>query len=173
MHYFGGFSLRGEAPFFHDYIEEDDFTVAGFSYGAQRAFEYALGCEDRIERVILLSPAFFQNRAPGFSRLQLQAFRRDKASYLSRFMRNVAYPTSIDLSNYLDGGTEEELEALLNYRWERAKISALLERGTDIEVFLGDRDRIIESEAAFAFFSSLTTSYLVKGAGHLLQCHRA
>jgi len=170
MRYFGGFSLQREAPFFRDYIDESDFTVVGFSYGAQKALEYTLACEERVEKLILLSPAFFQGKEPGFVRLQLHAFAKKEESYLSTFMQNVAYPTTIDLLNYLDKGTKGELEALLTYRWDRRKVSEILARGTEIEVYLGGKDRIVESEPAFTFFSSLTTTYLIKGAGHLLQC---
>jgi hypothetical protein len=35
-------------------------------------------------------------------------------------------------------------------------------------VFLGEKDRIIDAQAAFAFFSPLATTYLIKRAGHLL-----
>jgi hypothetical protein len=61
------------------------------------------------------------------------------------------------------------LEALLTYQWNERKINELLSRGKQIEVYLGGRDRIVQSDKAFEFFSALTVTYLIKDAGHLLQ----
>jgi len=167
--YFNGFSLRGEEVFFSEFLDESDFTVAGFSYGAQLAFEEAYRSKVRIEKLILLSPAFFQTEKKSFSRLQLRAFEQDKESYIRQFLANVAYPTKADLSDCLQPGTSNELEALLTYRWDEKKIDEMLSRGTQIEVYLGGCDRIIKSDKAFEFFSALTVTYLIKDVGHLLQ----
>ncbi len=169
MRYFNGFSLYGEEGFLSDFLEVSDFTVAGFSYGAQRAFEYVYRSNARIEKLILLSPAFFQTEKKRFVRLQLRAFEQDKASYLRHFLANAAYPAKIDLSNYLQPESSETLEALLTYRWDEKKIAEVLSRGTQIEVYLGGRDRIIKSDDAFDFFSALAVTYLIKDFGHLLQ----
>lgn len=168
MKYFNGFSLRGEEALFETYLNESDFTIAGFSYGAQLAFEAAYHSDHRVEKLILLSPAFFQAEKKSFVRAQLRYFEQDKKSYIQRFMRNVAYPSRVDLSPYLEGGSSEALEALLTYQWDSEKIGEVLARGTQIEVYLGGRDKIINSEEAFTFFSALTTTYLIKDAGHLL-----
>lgn len=168
MKYFNGFSLRGEERLFSTYLDESDFTVAGFSYGAQLAFEFAYHSDQRIEKLILLSPAFFQTEKKSFVRAQLRYFEQDKKSYIQQFMTNVTYPGKLDLSPYLERGSSEALEALLSYCWDSEKIGELLERGTQIEVYLGGRDKIIKSEEAFIFFSALTTTYLIKDAGHLL-----
>ena len=45
---------------------ESAYCVAGFSYGAQQAFEYVYHATERIDRLILLSPAFFQTQKPSF-----------------------------------------------------------------------------------------------------------
>lgn len=169
MKYFSGFSLRGEEAFFGPYLDESDFTVAGFSYGAQLAFEAACHSHQRVEKLILLSPAFFQTEKKSFIRAQLHYFEQDKKSYIQQFMNNVAYPATLDLSPYLDEGSSEALEALLAYQWDSEKIGELLARGTQIEVYLGGRDKIIKSEEAFTFFSALTTTYLIKDVGHLLM----
>ena len=169
MKYFNGFLLKGEDKFFEEYTDRSDFTVAGFSYGAQLAFEAALQSSERVEKLTLLSPAFFQCEKSRFVRMQLRYFAKDRASYIEHFLENAAYPETIDLSRYLGDGTPEQLEALLSYRWESEKVRELLSRGTTIEVYLGGRDRIINSAEAFDFFSSLTTSYFIKRAGHLLQ----
>jgi len=167
--YFNGFSLRGEERLFSAYLGESDFTVAGFSYGGQLAFEAAYHSDHRVEKLILLSPAFFQTEKKSFVRAQLRYFEQDKKSYIQQFMNNVAYPATLDLSPYLDEGSSEALEALLAYQWDSEKIGEVLARGTQIEVYLGGRDKIIKSEEAFTFFSALTTTYLIKDVGHLLM----
>jgi len=169
--YFNGFSLFREESLFDRYIIDDnDFTVVGFSYGAQQAFEYLYQeREDRIEKLILLSPAYFQDEKRSFVRTQLRYFDQDRESYVEQFLKNVSYPSSIDLKKYLNIGSREELDLLLRYRWESEKVKELLDRGVDIEVYLGGRDKIIDSSKAFEFFSSLTTTYLIKDSGHLLS----
>ncbi len=168
LRYFNGFSLSGEERFFSDYLVENDLAVAGFSYGAQQALEYTLHATHRIDRLILLSPAFFQNQKPAFIRTQLRYFAHDQDAYISKFLANVAYPSGANLTSCVQPGTKEGLETLLGYVWEAEKIEQILKRGTVIEVFLGGKDKIIDAQAAFAFFAPLTTTYFIKEAGHLL-----
>ncbi|MDM5271932.1 pimelyl-ACP methyl ester esterase BioV [Sulfurovum sp. zt1-1] len=169
MRYFNGFSLHGEEQFFSDYLIQSDLCVAGFSYGAQQAFEYVYNTTQRVDRIILLSPAFFQNQKPSFTRTQLRYFQSGQEAYIKQFLANATYPSKVDLSAYLNTGTSEELEALLSYRWDSEKIKEVLKRGTTIEVFFGSEDKIIDANAAFEFFSDKTVTYLIKGAGHLLR----
>ena len=169
MVYFNGFSLQNEEEYFSDYFIESDLCVAGFSYGAQQAFEYVYHSKERINRLILLSPAFFQTQKPSFKRTQLRYFEAGQEAYVKQFLQNVAYPSSIDLSKYLSLGTKEELEALLTYVWDKDKIKEILDRGTVIEVFLGEKDKIIHAKENFDFFASLTTTYFMKDVGHLLK----
>ncbi len=169
MRYFNGFSLVGEEIFFEDKLIESDFAVAGFSYGAQQALEYLLAHQERVDRLILLSPAFFQDQKKSFIRAQLRYFKADPLAYATQFLENVAYPSSVELEPYLKLGTQAELDALLNYDWEPKKIEALAQRGVEIEVFIGAEDKIVNAKSSFEFFSSLsTTTYWIKGAGHLL-----
>ena len=167
--YVNGFSLQDEAQFFGEYLVRNDFTVAGFSYGAQQAFEYVYATEERVDRLILLSPAFFQTRKPSFIRTQLHYFQNGQEAYVRQFLVNVAYPSKADLSSCLNTGTYDELEALLTYQWDAGKIKEVMDRGTAIEVFLGAEDKIIDVDAAFEFFADCTTAYLIKDTGHLLQ----
>jgi len=169
MHYFNGFSLHNEEGLFSEYLVQSDFCVAGFSYGAQKAFEYAYESNKRIDRVILLSPAFFQVQKSSFTRTQLRYFKSGKEAYISQFLKNAAYPSCLELTPFLYPGKEEELEALLTYKWDKRKIEALQKRGTTIEVFLGAKDRIIDAQKAFDFFSEIAVCYYMKNAGHLLQ----
>jgi len=168
MHYFNGFSLFGEERFLSDYLVEDALCVAGFSYGAQQALEYTYASRERIDRLILLSPAFFQTEKPSFVRTQLRYFKAGREAYIKQFLANVAYPSGEDLTPLLQTGSEEALEALLSYRWESEKLEAILKRGTVIEVFLGEEDKIIDSTSAYAFFKHYAVTYWIKGAGHLL-----
>jgi pimeloyl-ACP methyl ester carboxylesterase len=169
MKYFNGFSLQKEETLFAPYLLHSDYCVAGFSYGAQQAFEYVYHATERIDRLILLSPAFFQTEKPSFIRTQLRYFEAGKDAYVKQFLANAAYPSNLDLSDYLDVGTKEELEALLSYTWDKKKIQEVQDRGTTIEVFLGSQDKIIDAQKAFDFFRPLTTTYLMKRVGHVLQ----
>ena len=169
MKYFNGFSLQKEEELFSEYLIQSELCIAGFSYGAQRAFEYVYESKERIDRLILLSPAFFQTQKPSFTRTQLRYFEAGQEVYIKQFLANVTYPSSLDLSNYLKVGTNDELEALLTYTWDKQKIQEVLDRGTTIEVFLGKNDKIIDAQAAFEFFEPLSTTYFMKGVGHVLR----
>ncbi len=169
MKYFNGFSLQGEKELFAPYLLNSDYCVAGFSYGAQQAFEYVYHATERIDRLILLSPAFFQTEKPSFIRTQLRYFEAGQEAYVKQFLANAAYPSSSDLSDYLNVGTKEELEALLSYTWDKKKIQEVMDRGTTIEVFLGEDDKIIAAQKAFDFFRPVTTTYFMKRVGHLLK----
>ena len=169
MKYFNGFSLRGEEELFTPYLIKSDYCVAGFSYGAQLAFEYVYHCKERIDRLILISPAFFQTEKPSFIRTQLRYFEAGQEAYVKQFLANVTYPSGLDLSSYLKVGTKEELESLLSYQWDIKKIQEILDRGTTIEVFLGNKDKIIDVQETSNFFSPLTPTYFMKDVGHLLK----
>ena len=168
MRYFNGFALQNEEYFFKAYLVDGDFTVAGFSYGAQKAFEYAYASDERIDRLILLSPAFFQNQKSSFIRTQLRYFKADQEAYTQQFLKNVSFPSSLTLDDNVLNGTYEELEHLLSYVWDRDKILELQQRGVEIEVFLGGRDKIVNIKDSLIFFSDITTTYLFKELGHIL-----
>jgi len=168
MKYFNGFSLHGEETFFREYLVKSDFCVAGFSYGAQKALEYVYEMPKRVDRLILLSPAFFQEEKASFRRTQLRYFKAEEEAYIEQFLCNAAYPSAVTLLPFLQSGTSEELEALLSYRWEPEKMEKILQRGTVIEVFLGGKDAIVDTTSAAAFFEKYATVYHIKKAGHLL-----
>ncbi len=168
MHYFNGFSLQDEEKYFQTFLLNSELSVAGFSYGAQKALEYVYKSKERVDRLILLSPAFFQTQKPSFLRTQLRYFEAGQEAYVKQFLQNVASPSNIDLSSCLNLGNKEELEALLTYVWEEDKIKEILNRGTVIEVFFGSEDKIIKVEDALDFFTSFTTTYYIKDVGHLL-----
>ena len=169
MKYFNGFSLKGEEVFFESMLLESELTVAGFSYGSQKAFDYVYDSKERVDRLILLSPAFFQNEKKSFIKTQLRYYKADKEGYIEQFLKNVTYPSSLELKDYVVAGRLEELEDLLTYTWDKEKFTELLDRGVVIEVFIGGRDKIVNSKESFAFFSELTHTYFLKYEGHILQ----
>ena len=170
MRYFSGFGFGNEAELFGEWIPHGDTVVAGFSYGAQRALEYVLASSRRVDRLVLLSPAFFHDKNDAFVRLQLKHFKRDAAAYAEAFYANVAAPASIELSPYKSDMHLDDLQRLLTYRWEEEALRRIADRGTTIEVVLGGDDRIINAQAACDFFAPLVdATYLIKNAGHLLR----
>lgn len=169
MKYFNGFSLTDEALFFKEQLIDSEYAVAGFSHGAQKAFEYVYSSTERVDRLILISPAFFQNHKKSFIKTQLRYFKADEEAYKKAFLENVTYPSQVSLEPYLSDGIYAELNNLLSYVWDKEKIEMLLQRGVTIEVFMGDADKIVDAEKSFEFFSSLVPVYLFKGRGHLLQ----
>jgi len=169
MRYFSGFGLQNEHELFNFWLDKSDFVVAGFSYGAIKALEYALNSKDRIDRLILLSPAYFNKKSKSFKKAQLLYFSKDKKTYIKNFLQNAAFGSKVDLSKYLKEPLKEELEELLYYTWSQDKIKKVLQKGIVIEVVLGEDDKIIDSKEALDFFSNLTTTYFIKRANHILK----
>jgi alpha-beta hydrolase superfamily lysophospholipase len=166
--YFSGFSLNNEQDIFQDIINKSDFTVSGFSYGAIKAFDYVLNCNTRVDTLQLISPAFFQTKDKKYKRLQLMFFNKDKKQYCNNFIQNTTYGSSIDLKPYLKHGSQNELEELLYYNWDKSKLEDLIDKGIKIEVYLGEDDKIIDSSEAYKFFKEFSTVYLIKNKGHIL-----
>ena len=166
--YFSGFSLKNEEELFAPYLIENDFTVSGFSYGAIKAFEYVLQSEKRVDTLQLFSPAFFQTQDTKFKRMQLMYFKKDAKAYCDNFLKNIAYPLDIDTNKYFTQGSMEELDTLLNYIWEEEKLKEVINRGIKLEIYLGAKDKIIDSNAALEFFRNFGTVYFIKEKGHIL-----
>ncbi len=166
--YFSGFSLDGEKELFKEYLDDNEFTVSGFSYGAQKAFEYVLSTNRRIDKLQLFSPAFFQNKDKKYKRLQLMFFNKNQDEYCRNFLENVSYGSSAQLESYFKVGSQTELEELLYYNWEKSDLQALNNKGVAIEVYLGNDDKIIDSSEAYIFFKEFATVYYLKDKGHIL-----
>ena len=166
--YFSGFCFVDESELFDEYLEKSEFVVCGFSYGAIKAFEEVLNSNQRVDKLQLFSPAFFQTFDDKFKRMQLMYFKKDADAYCKNFLQNVASPTTQDISKYFNLGTVQELEELLNYEWSKEKLQKLVENGTKIEVFLGGVDKIIDAQKAKEFFKDFATVYYIKEKGHLL-----
>ncbi len=173
MRFFSGFSLKGEAALFDEIVapySDNPYVVAGFSYGAMKAVEYVYASKKRVDRVILLSPSFFRGQSDAFKKAQIRYYKKDAEKYLDRFLENAAFPASKTLLQpYAVNAAPEELEALLRYEWPESKLEAIARRGTLIETYLGKEDRIIDAEAAHAFFRNFGESYLFKPYGHILH----
>jgi hypothetical protein len=168
--YFNGFCLNNESEVFNDYIENNDFTVSGFSYGAIKAVKSLLDGElskKRVDKLQLFSPAFFNDKDKKYVRLQLMFFKKDAQAYCDNFLHNCGFRDE-DKDKYFSMGTYEELQELLEYRWEEETIKKLLERGIKIEVYLGSEDKIIDSSKALEFFKQFTEVYFIKNKGHIL-----
>ena len=166
--YFSGFCFSQERELFEEYLIENDFTLCGFSFGAIKAFEEALSTNQRVDKLQLFSPAFFQNYDDKFKKKQLMYFKKDANLYSQSFLENVIFPKQIDISEYFKLGTIEELEELLYYEWKEEKLQKILDKGIKIEVYLGGVDKIIDASKAKDFFKDFATVYYIKEKGHLL-----
>ena len=116
MIFFSGFSLANEEGIFEAYLKryaENPHVVAGFSYGAIKAVEYALSTDRRIDRLILLSPAYFAGRPESFVKMQCIHYRKNPAAYIEKFFENAAFPASFNLVPFFREATPDDLEKLL------------------------------------------------------------
>lgn len=171
MRYFGGFGFSDDMALFDEIIKSYnlglDYNILGFSYGAQKALSYALESKDRVEHLILFSPAFFNDKNEDFKRGQILAFKKNQKLYMRAFLNNIGFSTSLE--SYLKAPAIDELESLLNYRFDEDSMLKMVEKGIKLSVFLGGRDRIIDVESAASFFSKYGVVYLFKEANHLLR----
>jgi len=165
MKYFSGFCLQEEQALFESFTCKGDFCVVGFSYGAQKALEYVFTCKERVDKLQLISPAFFQDKSEKFKKLQTLSFKKKPELYCENFLKNV---TSQDLSQYFKMGTAQELQELLCYSWDKQKLQSIMQNGTEIEVYLGENDKIINSLHVKNFFQEFATIYYIKDGGHIL-----
>ncbi len=165
--YFSGFSLEGEKELFKEYIIENDFSVSGFSYGAQKAFEYTLKTDKRVDLLQLFSPAFFQDKDKKYKRMQLMFFKKNSSQYCDNFLTNCGFHKDI-ASKYFHEGNFEELDELLHYIWDTNKLQQLIDKNIRIEIYLGSEDKIIDSKEALEFFKKFGEVYYIKNKGHIL-----
>ncbi len=164
--YFSGFSLCNEKELFNQYLIDNEFTVSGFSYGAQKAVEYALNIQTRVDTLQLFSPSYFNDKDIKYKRMQLMYFKKDAQVYCDNFLKNCGLNN--DKKQYFKMGSFEQLEDLLNYGWDEEKLQAIVDKGINIEVYLGVEDKIIDSGKAKEFFSKFSEVYYIKNKGHIL-----
>jgi len=187
MKFFSGFCVDTDKDFFKDYIEKGEFVVAGFSYGAQKALDYVLNSTERIDKLQLFSPAFFEYNEKIIN-LNIKAFQKNKETYIKNFltkagidkwkMENDGGPKKSNDFLGLSGEwkilkkeikinecSEEDLMKLFTFEWEKIKKI----KGIKIEIYLGGSDRIIALKKAFDFFKEFGDVYLIKNANHFLR----
>jgi len=165
MRYYSGFGFWEEKELFKEYLEDNEFIIAGFSYGAQKALIDAVHTTKRVDKLQLLSPAFFPKN-PKFAKLQINAYKKDKNSYIQNFLENVKYPKEINIEKYLDDTELYQLEEMFEFNW--GLIEYAKKKKIEIEVFIGEKDKIIDVKNATEFFKNYAKVYFIKDVGHLL-----
>ena len=166
--YFSGFSLKDETELFYNYLINNDFTVSGFSYGAIQAFEYVCNSQKRIDRLQLFSPAFFHDKDEKYKRMQMMFFQKNSKEYANKFLMNCGFDMAKS-EKYFDLGSASQLQELLYYEWDTIKLQSLIDKGVTIEVYLGEKDKIIDAHKACEFFKEYAEVYFIKNVGHILQ----
>ncbi len=169
MKFYSGFSLSNDQQLFTSLLKETEYTVAGFSYGAIKAFEEVLYSSKRVDTLQLFSPAFFQDKDEKFKRMQMMYINKDKQAYLGNFLSSCFKPCKIDENVVLQEGEAKDLDMLLYYEWTRENLKKVCDKGIEIEVYLGSEDQIIDVEKAKEFFLPYATTFLLNNAGHSLQ----
>ena len=179
MKFFGGFGFKDEVRIFEPllrdlgYFGANPYNICGFSYGAQKAVRLALESLEsgkRVNRILLLSPAFFNDKDLAFKDAQIRAFAKNPALYMKAFYKNIGLQ-KID-ERYLrevDSLDSRILEQCLRYEFKDAEMGLLKSCGVEIVAILGSADKIINAEATNAFFVQYGIVYLIKGANHLLR----
>jgi len=171
MQFFSGFSLQNEEYLFEEYINNSDYTVCGFSYGAIKALEYVkeqLELGNRVDKLQLFSPAFFQTKSEKFKRLQMLAYSKNRLEYMKQFIDSCFAPYEKKIVEFRKT-TKEELDELLNYKWNLDEFRYLISKGLHVEVYLGGEDKIIDVDGAKEFFLEVSTVTYLKNANHFLQ----
>jgi hypothetical protein len=164
--YFSGFSLINEKELFADYIIENDFTISGFSYGAQKAFEYVLNTNNRIDLLQLFSPSYFNDKDIKYKRMQLIYFKKDALKYCNNFLENCGL--AYEKNKYFKIGIYEELIDLLNYKWDKKKFQKIIDKNINIEIYLGKEDKIVDTTKAVEFFKEFGEVYYMEDKEHIL-----
>ena len=167
--FYSGFSLKNEGSFFERYLENSEYTVAGFSYGAIKAAIHASEATKRIDTLQLFSPAFFQTKKESFKRLQMGAFLKSKDEYIENFLVTcfAPYPVHDVKLNHKDN--EENLRELLYFEWTNELMESIRSKGIRIEVYLGLEDRVIDVQSAREFFLPYATVTSIQTGNHFLQ----
>ncbi|QOY53064.1 pimelyl-ACP methyl ester esterase BioV [Candidatus Sulfurimonas baltica] len=171
MKYFNGFSLKNEEYLFKKFINSSEYTTCGFSYGAIKALEHVkqeLSCSNRVDTLVLISPAFFQTKNEKFKRLQLLSFTKNTSQYIRQFVDLCFSPHEKKIVEQTST-KKEELEELLNYEWDLQELKIISQKGIKIEVYLGSEDKIIDVCGAREFFLQIATVTYIKNANHFLQ----
>ncbi len=172
MKYFSGFSLQNDVAFFEHIIDKSGFCVAGFSYGAIHALQYvktALSEGKRIDKLQLISPAFFQTKSDKFKRLQVRSYTYSKENYIQQFIQACFAPYEEKMCEHAENNVEQ-LKELLYYEWEAEDFHLLERANVVVEIYLGGADNIIDAKSAREFFKELSHLTYIKEGNHFLLC---
>jgi pimeloyl-ACP methyl ester carboxylesterase len=168
MRFYSGFALSGDQHFFDPYLKHSDYTVAGFSYGAIKAAQYAAESRERIDTLQLFSPAFFQTKKESFRRMQMGGYFKDSERYLENFLTSCFAPAPVAPIS-LGIHDSESLQELLYFEWTFELMEAILAKGIRIEVYLGLEDQVIDVAGAREFFLPYATVISIRRGNHFLQ----
>ncbi|MGA9046549.1 pimelyl-ACP methyl ester esterase BioV [Sulfuricurvum sp.] len=168
MRFYSGFSLTDDQHFFDPHLKHSDYTVAGFSYGAIKAAQYAAESHERIDTLQLFSPAFFQTKKESFRRLQMGGYFKDAERYLENFLTSCFAPSPVAPIT-LGSNNAESLQELLYFEWTPELMETIRAKGIRIEVYLGLEDRVIDVEGAREFFLPYATVTSIRRGNHFLQ----
>ncbi|TSA87024.1 pimelyl-ACP methyl ester esterase BioV [Helicobacter mehlei] len=174
--YFSGFGFQREEWLFESILKPCGlYDVAGFSYGAICALEYA--CEQvkqnkRIQRLVLIAPCMLAHKSQAFKNLQLKAYQQNPHAYMQAFFEKIGWSALLaqdpSLARYTHLGSLQDLQILLNYHYAPEKLEFLCARGVRLEVFIGLEDAIMDAKALCVFFRNYGCVWQFKGANHLL-----
>jgi hypothetical protein len=168
MRFYSGFALSEDQCFFDPYLNHSDYTVAGFSYGAIKAAQFAVESHERIDTLQLFSPAFFQTKKESFRRLQMGGYIKDAERYLENFLTSCFAPSPVAPIS-LGSNDAESLQELLYYEWIPELLEAIRAKGIRIEVYLGLEDQVIDVAGAREFFLPYATVISIRRGNHFLQ----
>ena len=172
MRYFSGFGFQHEQLLFKDMLDRSEYSVAGFSYGAQRALEFALHAIEegkRVQKLQLISPAYFNEMPKDVKHKQLVTFAKNQDAYMHFFYKKACYPASIDCSRFYAKASLGDLKRLLLYEWCKEDLQKIVESGVIVEVYVGELDKIIDPRKVEEFFKPYAQIYFIKGVGHILK----
>jgi len=169
MIFYSGFSLTNESCFFDNWLKRDDYTVAGFSYGAIKAAQHVADANSRIDTLQLFSPAFFQTQTPSFKKLQQRAFGASPQEYREKFLTTCFSPYTVCDIQLNHENNSEDLSILLNFVWDKELMQKIVDKGVRIEVFLGLEDKVIDCLGARDFFIHFATVTSIRTGNHFLQ----
>lgn len=168
MRFYSGFALADDQHFFDPYLRHSEYTVAGFSYGAIKAAQYAADAHERIDTLQLFSPAFFQTKKESFRRLQMGGYFKDAERYLDNFITSCFAP-SPSKPITLGSNDAESLQELLYFEWTGELMESIRAKGIIIEVYLGLDDQVIDVTGAREFFLPYATVTSIKRGNHFLH----
>ncbi|WP_120944381.1 pimelyl-ACP methyl ester esterase BioV [Helicobacter labacensis] len=175
--YFSGFGFQDEAWLFAWLLEQGTlYDVAGFSYGAICALEFAYNQVrqgKRVQRLMLIAPCMLAHKSQAFKNLQLKAYQQNPRTYMQAFFEKIGWNALLQqdpsLARYTHLGSLQDLQTLLNYHYAPKKLEFLRAKGVHLKVFIGLEDAIMDAQRVRVFFKDHACVWSFKEANHLLR----